>query len=148
MHSSSCVCLFAGPHPHLMAHAGQAEQWRRIARIRLHQTRQENEAGSGKSLEQSTQQAVQTEAEPALEEPLSKHAAAKIRKVFENIISNEELPRQPGTIGSLSEHLSSATKTGTGKERKQALKLTENLQQIHAANSARVQHRKMALAGS
>ncbi len=65
----------------MQCHLGQAEQWRRIARIRLHQIQEEKAASTVNALGQAhTQSDPQAEAAP--EGPLSKHAAAKIRQVF------------------------------------------------------------------
>lgn len=91
------------------------------------------------------------QAEAAPEEPLSKHAAAKIRQAFEHIISSEELPRQPRIIGSLTDHLNSSGQPAKSIKQKSAL--TDSLQQIRTVDattlkSARTQHRKLTLAGS
>ena len=90
-------------------------------------------------------------AEVAPEEPLSKHAAAKIRQAFEHIISTEELPQKPRTTGSLTDHLNNDSTSG--KHAKQNSKFTKSLEQIHATNvkilgSAGAQHRKLTLASS
>lgn len=138
-HGHLCVCDLYDKH------AGQAEQWQRIARIRLHQARQDSVAAVDKALEQSKQQVVQSESELEPEVPLSKHAAAKVRQVFESIISSEELPRQTGSVGSLSDHLNSSDKAGKDWPAKSML--VEGLQQIKAAHSATTQHRKLTLAG-
>ncbi|DBB12052.1 hypothetical protein WJX82_005280 [Trebouxia sp. C0006] len=129
---------------------GQAEQWRRIARIRFHQIQEEKAASTVNALEQAHAQS-DPQAEAAPEEPLSKHAAAKIRQAFEHIISSEELPRQPRIIGSLTDHLNSSGQPAKSIKQKSAL--TDSLHQIRTVDattlkSARTQHRKLTLAGS
>lgn len=135
---------------HNLYHAGQAEQWRRIARIRLHQSQQDYEAGASSELEKPHLNSQEPGAEVAHAEPLSKHAAAKIRQAFEHIISSEELPRKPRTTGSLTDHL--ITDSDSGKHAKRMSQVTKSLEQIHATNvrilGSRAQHRKLTLAGS
>ena len=145
----SCVSISISESV-IQCHPGQAEQWRRIARIRLHQVQEEKAASTVDALEQAHAQS-DPQAETAPEELLSKHAAAKIRQAFEHIISSEELPRQPRIIGSLTDHLNSSGQPGKGIKQKSVL--TDSLQQIRAFDaktlkSARAQHRKLTLAGS
>ena len=77
-------------------------------------------------------------------EPHSKHIADRIQPVFENIISSEELPRQPGSLGSLSDHMNNSGQTG--KTAQQQSKAMQSLQQITEASlmAERPRLRKLA----
>lgn len=112
--------------------AGQEEQWRRIARIRMHQIRKETMGNALVDLTQTDQQPVEAVHGEDLAEPYSKHVAAKIKHVFENIITSEELPRQPGSLGSLRDHLSNTA--GKNKLAQPEMEAMQSLQQVTAAS--------------
>lgn len=128
---------------------GQAEQWQRIARIRLHQVQQQQEA-LNKPPEQANQQATETKFAEDSDDPTVRHAAAKARQVFENIISSEELPRHPKSIGSLSEHLSNTGKDSKlarlegnkAKPAKAKSNIVDSLEQIAAAHLSMAQNHR------
>lgn len=126
-------------------YAGQEEQWRRIARIRLHQIHKEKTGSVNEGLLQASKQAVEPGLEEPPAEPQSKHVAARIKQVFESIISSEELPRQPGSLGSLSDHLNNTSRNKrSGQQQADAL---HTLHQITSAslNAERPRLRKLAL---
>lgn len=77
--------------------AGQAEQWNRIARVKLHQYQQLNKAQDASSTE--VQPSAVTDAEPH-----AQHLNMMVKQAFESIISSEELPRPRSHTGSLEEH--------------------------------------------
>ena len=112
--------------------AGQEEQWRRIARIRMHQIRKESMGNAHEALTQTIQQPVEAVHGEDLAEPYSQHIAAGIKHVFENIITSEELPRQPGSLGSLRDHLSNiANKQSLAQPQMEAM---QSLQEVTAAS--------------
>ena len=98
---AACVKLA----PYFKAHAGQAERWRRVAVVSLHGSRPQSSGKNNHIEDQATQHPGEDATADMQKE--SRHAAAKAKKVFERIISIEELPRQHGTIGSLTDHLQS-----------------------------------------
>ena len=116
----------------LLDYAGQEEQWRRIARIRMHQIRKETMGNAHETLRQTNQQPAEVVYGEDLAEPYSKHVAAKIKHVFENIITSEELPRQPGSLGSLRDHLSNTAKSS--KLTQPQIEALQSLQQVTAAS--------------
>ena len=125
-----CVAL---PSPCILLDcAGQEEQWRRIARIRMHQIRKETMGNAHATFTQTNQQPVKALHGEDLAEPYSKHVAAKIKHVFENIITSEELPRQPGSLGSLRDHLSNTAKKSQLSHSQ--IEAMQNLQQVTAAS--------------
>lgn len=108
--------------------AGQEEQWRRIATIRMHQIRKEKLGNSQEELTQTSKQPVEADLEERPGEPYSQQLAFKIRDVFERIISSEELPRQPGSLGSLTDHLKNTVQSAPQSDAMQSL------QQVTAAS--------------
>lgn len=112
--------------------AGQDEQWRRIARIRMHQIRKESMGNAQQTLTQPNEQPVAAVLEDALAEPYSEHVAAKIRHVFEHIIRSEELPRKPGSLGSLRDHLKNTAKNS--KLAQPQMQAMQRLQEVTTAS--------------
>ena len=112
--------------------AGQEEQWRRIARIRMHQIRKEKAGATGQALVQAEPQLVEAGAADDPAGPQTKHVAARIKQVFENIISSEELPRQPGSLGSFSDHLNNTGQKAASVQ--QDADALHSLQQVTSAS--------------
>lgn len=78
---------------------GQAEQWNRVARIKLHEYQH-----LSNTPEEGNFQDVATLAEPEQpHEPHAQHLAMMIKQAFESVISSEELPKLKSQTGSLKE---------------------------------------------
>ena len=94
----------------MVAHAlGQAEQFTRIARIRLHQYQQLDSSHDDSIPDDA---AVSIPTEPVLPpEPRAQHLAMMVKQAFEGVISSEELPRPRSQTGSLQEHQLRGTDT-------------------------------------
>lgn len=60
---------------------------------------------SQEAVTQTSNQPVEINLEDGPVEPHSQQLAFKVKDVFERIISSEELPRKPGSLGSLTDHL-------------------------------------------
>ena len=71
----------------------------------MHQIRKEKMGNSQETLTRTSKQPVGVDLEEGSIEPHKQQLAFKIKGVFEKIISSEELPRKPGSLGSLTDHL-------------------------------------------
>ena len=90
-------------------HAGQAEQFTRIARIRLHQYQQLNSAQDDSTPDGANMSNLTEFELPP--DPHAQHLAMMVRQAFESVISSEELPRPRSQTGSLQEHQLRGTDT-------------------------------------
>lgn len=98
----------------------------------MHQIRKESMGNAHETLMQTIQQPEEAGHGEDLAEPYSQHIAAKIKHVFENIITSEELPRQPGSLGSLRDHLSNiANKKSLAQPQMEAM---QSLQEVTTAS--------------
>lgn len=93
----------------------------------MHQIRKESMGNA----QHTNEQPVEVDFGDGVAEPYSEHVAAKIKHVFENIISSEELPRKPGSLGSLRDHLSN-----TAKNSKLAQPQTQAMQRLQEVTAA------------
>lgn len=101
---------------------GQEEQWRRIARIRMHQIQKEKPGNTQEAVTETSDEPVEINFEDGPVEPHSQQLAFKIKGVFERIIAAEELPRKPGSLGSLTDHLKNTVRsTQTHRDSMQSL---------------------------
>lgn len=98
----------------------------------MHQIRKESMGNAQQTLTQTDEQPVKAVLGDGLAEPYSEHVAAKIKHVFENIISSEELPRKPGSLGSLKDHLSNTAKNS--KLAQPQMQAMQRLQEVTAAS--------------
>lgn len=110
----------------------------------MHQIHKEKASNANQGVLQSETQPSDTEADPeaSLDGPHSKHITARIKQIFEDVISSEELPRQPGSLGSLSDHLNNTGQTT--KAAQQSVKAIQSLQQVTAASLNAEKPRKLA----
>ena len=108
----------------------------------MHQIRKETMGNAQGTLTQTNEQPVEADLEETLVEPYSQHLAAKIKHVFDSVISSEEMPRQPGSLGSLKDHLSNTAKNS--KSAQSQPEAMQSLQQVTAAslNAERPHKRK------
>ena len=111
----------------------------------MHQIHNEKASNANQDVLHTDTQPNGMEANPegSLDGPQSKHVTARIKQMFESVISSEELPRQPGSLGSLSDHLNNTGQTA--KPAQQSAKAIQSLQQVTAASLNAEKPRKLAL---